>query len=78
LCGFILAFIKFLLPFILQHPESDDMAFQQFEKCTVLDSITTPYARKQGVKIILYQHGNNQVNGMIEAGIKEMKDEFRR
>jgi hypothetical protein len=54
------------------------MAFQQFEKCTVLDSITTPYARKQGVKIILYQHGNNQVNGMIEAGIKEMKDEFRR
>ena len=70
--------IKDLL-FVGRHvPEKDDAVFQQFEKYTVLDSITTPMAREHGVKIILYENGNDKVNGMIEAGIKEMKDEFRR
>ena len=59
-------------------PESDDMVFQQFEKFTILDSITTPMARERGVKIILFKNGNEQLNPMIEAGIKKMKDEFRR
>jgi hypothetical protein len=35
-------------------------------------------AREKGVKIILYENGNDKVSGMIEAGIKEMKDEYRR
>jgi hypothetical protein len=30
------------------------------------------------VKTILYENGNKQVNSMIAAGIKEMKDEFKR
>lgn len=34
-------------------PEKDDEVFQQFEKYTVLNSITTPYAREKGAKIIL-------------------------
>lgn len=59
-------------------PEKDDLVFQQFEKYTVIDSVTTPYAREQGVKIILYENGNDKVNAIIEAGIKEKKDEFRR
>ncbi len=59
-------------------PEKDDAVFQQFEKYTVVDSITTPYAREHGVKIILYENGNDKVNAMIAAGIKEMKDEYRR
>lgn len=59
-------------------PDKDDTVFQQFEKYTVVDSITTPYAREQGVKIVLYENGNDKVNAMIAAGIKEKKDEFRR
>ena len=59
-------------------PDKDDKVFQQFEKYTVVDSITTPFAREQGVKILLYENGNGQVNEMIAAGIKEKKDEFRR
>ena len=59
-------------------PEKDDKVFQQFEKYTVVDSITSPFAREHGVKIILYENGNDQVNAMIEAGIKEKKAEFSR
>jgi len=59
-------------------PEKDDIVFQQFEKYTVIDSVTTPFAREKGVKIILYENGNDQLNALIESGIKEMKDEFRR
>lgn len=59
-------------------PEKGDLVFQQFEKYTVVDSIAMPYARENGVKIILYENGNDKVNGMIAAGIKEKKDEFRR
>jgi 4-amino-4-deoxy-L-arabinose transferase-like glycosyltransferase len=59
-------------------PQKDDIVFQQFEKYTVMDSVTTPLARENGVKIILYENGNDKVNAMIEAGIKEKKDEFRR
>ncbi|MCW3078866.1 glycosyltransferase family 39 protein [Segetibacter sp.] len=59
-------------------PGKDDLVFQQFEKYTVIDSITTPMARERGVKIILYENGNDKVNAMIGAGIKEKKDEYRR
>ena len=59
-------------------PEKDDEVFQQFEKYTVVDSITTPHARERGIKIILYENGNDKVNKMVEDGIKEMKDAYRR
>jgi 4-amino-4-deoxy-L-arabinose transferase-like glycosyltransferase len=59
-------------------PSKDDAVFQQFEKVTVLDSMTSPFARERGAKIILYENGNEKVNRMIEAGIKEKKDEFKR
>ncbi|WP_018613021.1 glycosyltransferase family 39 protein [Segetibacter koreensis] len=59
-------------------PKKNDLVFQQFEKYTVIDSVDIPYARESGVKIILYENGNKQVNKMIEAGIKEKKDEYRR
>ena len=59
-------------------PEKDDEVFQQFEKYSVVDSITNVYAVEKGTKIILYENGNKQVSGMIEKGIREMKDEFRR
>ena len=59
-------------------PAKDDEVFQQFAKYTVLDSIVTPYARERGVKIILYENGNDKLNSMIERGIKKVKDEYRK
>jgi hypothetical protein len=69
--------IKHLL-FVGPMPKKDDAVFQQFEKVSIVDSMTTPFARERGTKIILYENGNDKVNGMIEAGIKAKKDEFRR
>ncbi len=59
-------------------PDSADLVFQQFEKMTIKDSLNEPLSRENGVKIILYENGNNKVNGMIENGIAEMKKEFTR
>lgn len=59
-------------------PGKDDLVFQHFERYTILDSITTPLARERGVKIILYQNGDQKVNGLIEESIKEQKDVYRR
>ncbi len=43
-------------------PGKDDQVFQQFEKYTVLDSTTTPYAREHGVKIVFYENCNDKLN----------------
>lgn len=59
-------------------PAKDDEVFQQYERYTILDSTTTPMAREKGVKIILYENGNDKVDAMIDAGIKKKKDEYRR
>jgi predicted nucleic acid-binding protein len=59
-------------------PDSTDIVFQQFKKMTIKDSLNYPLARETGVKIILYQNGNNKVNGMIEESIAEMKNQFTR
>jgi hypothetical protein len=70
--------IKNLL-FVGKHvPKKDDIVFQQFQKYSLMDSVVTPLARERGVKIILYKNGNDKVNDMIERGIREKKNEFRR
>ncbi|MCW3088596.1 MAG: hypothetical protein JWQ78_1982 [Sediminibacterium sp.] len=59
-------------------PGKDDAVFQQFEKMTVKDSLVDPLARENGIKIILFENGNDSVNTLIERGIAEMKGQFRR
>ena len=59
-------------------PAKDDAVFQQFEKATVLDSVNMPLFRENGMKFILFEHGNDSVNNMIEKGIAEMKGKFSR
>ncbi|MFL5789324.1 MAG: hypothetical protein ACJ748_14785, partial [Flavisolibacter sp.] len=59
-------------------PEKDDLVFQQFAKFSIRDSISEPLARENGIKIILYENGNDKVNGMIEKGIAQKKAEFTR
>ncbi len=59
-------------------PDKDDIVFQQFQRITVLDSITNPLAREYGTKIILFENGNEQLNRLIENSVREQMDEFRR
>lgn len=57
-------------------PEKDDRVFWQFEKVTVVDSLRIPLFRENGMKFILFQKANGNVNSMIENSIVEMKARF--
>lgn len=59
-------------------PKSDDIVFQQFEKATVKDSVNMPLFRETGMKIILFEHGNDSLNNFIEKSISRLKSEFMR
>ncbi len=59
-------------------PDKDDIVFQQFEKMTVKDSIDMPLFRETGMKIILYENGNDSLNSIITRGVTKLKSEFIR
>lgn len=59
-------------------PRKDDIVFQMFEKVTILDSITNPYAVEKGSKIILFENGNSKLDSTVSAGIKQLKSRFRK
>lgn len=61
-----------------QIPEEDDIAFQQFEKMSVKDSITMPLFRENGMRIILFENGNDSLNRIITKGVAELKSKFMR
>jgi hypothetical protein len=70
--------VKYLILVAHHIPDKDDIVFQQFEKISVKDSITDPLTRENGIKIILYENGNEKVNALIEKGIAQKKAEFTR
>jgi hypothetical protein len=59
-------------------PDKDDIVFQQFQKMTIKDSIDMPLFRETGMKIILFEHGNDSLNNLIEKSIAELKSQFMR
>jgi hypothetical protein len=59
-------------------PGKDDIVFQQFKKMTIKDSINMPLFRENGMKIILFENGNDSLNGIIEKGVAKLKSEFIR
>lgn len=59
-------------------PDKDDIVFQQFEKMTIKDSIDMPLFRENGMRIMLYENGNDSLNSFIEKGIAELKKRFMR
>ncbi len=70
--------IKNLIVLAHQVPGKDDIVFQQFEKMTIKDSVDMPLFRETGMKIILYEHGNDSLNSLIEKGIAGLKKRFMR
>lgn len=59
-------------------PGKDDVVFQQFEKVTILDSVSMPLFRENGMKFILFENGNDSVNTLIEKSVGGLKSKFMR
>jgi len=70
--------IKNLILVAHQLPDKDDVVFQQFEKLIIKDSMNMPLFRENGMKIFLYENGNDSVNTIIEKGVAKLKSEFMR
>jgi hypothetical protein len=70
--------IKNLIVLAHQIPAKDDIVFQQFEKMTIKDSVNMPLFRENGMKILLYENGNDSLNTIIEKGIAKLKSQFMR
>ena len=59
-------------------PGKDDEVFQHFEKVTVIDSVTNPYSRQFGDKIIFFENIDKAGLKLANVGLKQMKAEFNR
>jgi hypothetical protein len=58
--------------------EKDDIVFQQFEKYSIKDSINMPLFRENGMKIVLFENGNDSLNPILNRAIASLKKEFLR
>jgi len=61
-----------------QVPDKDDIVFNQFEKMTIRDSVDMPLFRENGMKIILYENGNDSLKSIITKGVAKLKNRFSR
>lgn len=59
-------------------PDRDDTVFQQFQKMTIKDSIDIPLFRETGMKVILFENGNDSLNSLIERSVGRLKSRFKR
>lgn len=59
-------------------PGKDDEVFRHFEKITVIDSVTNPYSRQLGDKIIFFENIDRDGLKLATEGLKQMKAKFNR
>ena len=59
-------------------PDKDDEVFQHFQKVTVIDSVTNPYSRQLGDKIIYFENIDSAGLRIAREGLQQMKKEFQR
>jgi len=57
--------------------EPDDAVFSRFRDYVILDSVTHPYARERGVKIIFYRNGDDSLSLIAQKAIAEAKRAYR-
>lgn len=70
--------MKNLMLIASRMPDKDDEVFNHFEKVTVIDSVTNPYSRQLGNKIIFFEHIDSTGLRLAVDGLKEMKRKFNR
>jgi 4-amino-4-deoxy-L-arabinose transferase-like glycosyltransferase len=56
----------------------ENLLFQHFEKASVMDSVTNPFSRQYGDKIMLYQHAQPEAIRIANESVKKMKATFTR
>jgi 4-amino-4-deoxy-L-arabinose transferase-like glycosyltransferase len=59
-------------------PGKDDEVFNFFEKVTVIDSVTNPYSRQFGDKIIFFENIDTTGFQLAAEGLKQMKNKYNR
>ena len=59
-------------------PEKDDTVFQQFAKVTVMDTLTIPLFRENGIRFILFENANDSLNNIATKAVAELKSKFMR
>ncbi|MEX6688974.1 glycosyltransferase family 39 protein [Danxiaibacter flavus] len=59
-------------------PKKDDLVFQQYEKYEIKDSVNMPLFRENGIKVVLFENGNDSLNTFINRSIAEQRAEFLR
>jgi hypothetical protein len=58
-------------------PEKNDEVFQHFEKITIIDSVSNPYSRQYGDKIIFFEKIDAAGLKLATDGLQEMKKDFK-
>lgn len=71
-------FFKNILFVGRQMPGKDDEVFRHFEKVRVIDSVTNPYSRQFGDKIIFFENIDSAGSKLVAETLKEMKAVFNR
>lgn len=59
-------------------PGKDDEVFNHFAKMTIVDSVTHPYSRQHGDKIIFYEQADTTGLRLAREGLREARDRFHR
>ena len=59
-------------------PGKDDEVFNHFEKATVIDSVTNPYSRQFGDKIIFFENIDSAGLQLAIEGLQAMKQKFKK
>jgi len=70
--------IKHLMIVAHRIPDSDDKVFQQFEKLSLLDSLQNPLAREDGIRVMLFENGNDSLNTILDSGVARLKAVYKR
>ena len=59
-------------------PETDDEVFQHFQNYVLVDSVTNPWSRQHGDKIIFFRDIDDEGLRLAKEGLEEEKNRFRR
>lgn len=69
---------KNLILIARRFPDKDDEVFNHFENITIIDSVTNPYSRQFGDKIIFFETIDTSGLHLAIEGLREMKKVFKR
>jgi hypothetical protein len=61
-----------------RNPDPDDVVFNHFESRRVMDSITMPLFRENGIKVYFFENGSDSMRYYASEGLRQEKAKFIR